>query len=491
MPVDFPVLNFIPLLPPIVVIVTAISVMLLDLFLEEKSVLGYVSLCGLIGAFAPCFYLLGTTPTPLFQNMATGDGYATVFHLIFLVTGILSVLIALSYLEGRGMQQGEYYILLLLSICGMMMMAAATDLIIVFLGLEIMSIALYIMAAFNRRQLGSGEAGLKYFLLGAFASAFFLYGVAFIYGATGSTNLNVIAEQLGQLDGASNAPIALVGLALLMVGFAFKIAAVPFQWWTPDVYQGAPTAATAFMSVGAKAAGFAALVRLLTVSFSDVFVSNWQLMAAILAVITMAGGNIAALAQKDVKRMLAYSSIAHAGYLLVGVVAIAASGDVAVAGVSGILFYLMSYTFMNIGAFAVVGVLEHREKVGSSFTDYAGLLSRSPMVAVAMMLFMFGLTGIPPFIGFWGKLYIFSAAVEAGFAWLAVFAMLNSAISAFYYLGVVVQMFMKSADETTAAQPINLTAPVGVAIGVASFVTILFGLWPTPLFYLTTLGLFG
>ena len=229
-----------------------------------------------------------------------------------------------------------------------MMMAAATDLIIVFLGLEIMSIALYVLAAFNRQQLASGEAGMKYFVLGAFASAFFLYGVALIYGATGSTNLEAIATWFASNGGSATDLIALVGLALLLVGFAFKVAAVPFQWWTPDVYHGAPTSVTAFMSVGAKAAGFAALIRVLMISFGEAFTLDWQIAVAVLALITMTVGNMAALAQRDMKRMLAYSSIAHAGYILVGVV------PGTVEGVQGVVFYLMAYAFMNIGAFAVI-----------------------------------------------------------------------------------------------------------------------------------------
>ncbi|MCB0182121.1 MAG: NADH-quinone oxidoreductase subunit N, partial [Anaerolineae bacterium] len=272
------------------------------------------------------------------------------------------------------------------------------------------------------------------------------------------------------------------------VGFSFKIAAVPFQWWTPDVYQGAPTSVTAFMSVGAKAAGFAALMRVLMVSFGDAFTADWQLAVAVLAVITMTVGNIAALAQKDVKRMLAYSSIAHAGYILVGVV------PGTIEGVQAVLFYLLSYTFMNIGAFAVIAVLERRSQVGSNIKDYAGLATRSPLLALAMMLFMISLTGIPPFIGFWGKLYVFRAAVEANMSWLAVVGMINSAISAFYYLGVVVQMYMRpvaTEEDGDVAPALRISAPVVVTLVVTAIVTILFGVWPTPLVNLTSLAMFG
>ncbi|MCB0164736.1 MAG: NADH-quinone oxidoreductase subunit N, partial [Anaerolineae bacterium] len=474
--------------PELVVVITAFVVMFMELFVDDKRILGYISLVGLAMAAILNFSLMASFAPPTFQTMLISDGYSLILNLIFIIAAALSILISLSYLSDRELQHGEYYALLLFATVGMMLMGAATDLIIVFMGLEIMSIALYILAAFNRQQLGSGEAGMKYFVLGAFASAFFLYGVALVYGATGSTNLQEIGSWFSADRGNLGDPIALVGLSLLLVGFSFKIAAVPFQWWTPDVYHGAPTSVTAFMSVGAKAAGFASLMRVLMVSFGDAFTVDWQLAVAVLAVITMTGGNIAALAQKDVKRMLAYSSIAHAGYILVGVV------PGTMNGVQGVLFYLLSYTFMNIGAFAVITVLERRSQVGSSIQDYAGLASRSPLLALAMLLFMVSLTGIPPFIGFWGKLYVFRAAVEANMSWLAVVGMINSAISAFYYLGIVVQMYMRpvaTAEDGDVAPALKLSAPVVVTLVVTAIVTVLFGIWPTPLVDLTSLAVFG
>ncbi len=489
MPIEIPTLDFAALGPILAIFITAFVVMFLEMVVVDKWVLGYLSLIGLGLAGGISVVMLGTSPAPIYQNMAVSDGYALVLNLIFVVTATLSILISLSYLSDRALQRGEYYALILFATGGMMLMAAATDMIVVFLGLEIMSIALYVLAAFNRRKQESGEAGMKYFILGAFASAFFLYGVALVYGATGSTNLNTIGQWYATGRGDLTDPIALIGLGLLLVGFAFKIAAVPFQWWTPDVYHGAPTSVTAFMSVGAKAAGFAALLRLLLVAFGDAFTLNWQLAIAILAVITMTAGNLAALAQKDVKRMLAYSSIAHAGYILVGV----APGTVT--GMQAVLFYLMSYAFMNIGAFAVVSVLERRGQIGSTITDYAGLGKRKPLLAFAMLLFMFSLTGIPPFIGFWGKLYVFGAAVQASMSWLAVAGMINSAISAFYYLGIVVQMYMRppldvdDPDESTLI--INLNGPVTITVGVAAIITIVLGVWPTPLVNLMALASFG
>jgi NADH-quinone oxidoreductase subunit N len=487
MPIEIPTLDFSALAPTLIVVVTAFLVMLLELFVNDKRVLGYFSLVGLAVSAVSSFMMFGMPLAPTFQGMLVSDGYALVLNLIFIVTAALSILISLSYLGDRELQRGEYYALLLFSTSGMMLMGAAADLVIVFMGLEIMSIALYVLAAFNRQQLGSGEAGMKYFVLGAFASAFFLYGVALVYGATGSTQLQAIGGWFTADRGNLGDPIALVGLSLLLVGFAFKVAAVPFQWWTPDVYHGSPTSVTAFMSVGAKAAGFASLIRLLMISFNEAFTLDWQIAVAVLAVITMTVGNIAALAQRDVKRMLAYSSIAHAGYILVGVV------PGTMEGVKGVLFYLMSYAFMNIGAFAVIAVLERRSSVGSAITDYAGLSVRKPLLAFAMLLFMVSLTGIPPFIGFWGKLYVFRAAVEAGMSWLAVVGVINSAISAFYYLGVVVQMYMRPAvaegGEEVAA--LNLTGPLVVTLAVAAVVTVIFGIWPTPLVDLTSLAAFG
>ena len=487
MPIEIPTLNLVALAPEIVLVITAILVMLFDMVVDDKRIMGYISLLGLAIAALVCFGLLGR-PSQFIQNMAASDGYSLILNLVFITTAALSILIALSYLSEHELQRGEYYTLLLFSTIGMMLMGAATDLIVVFLGLEIMSIALYILAAFNRHQIVSSEAGMKYFVLGAFASAFFLYGVALLYGATGTTNLQAIGEWFTPARGNLGDPLALVGLGLLLIGFAFKVAAVPFQWWTPDVYQGAPTSVTAFMSVGAKAAGFAALIRILMVSFGQVFTLDWQIAVAALAFLTMTGGNIAALAQKDVKRMLAYSSIAHAGYILVGVAA------ASMAGVKAVLFYLMAYAFMNIGAFAVIAVLERREVVGSAIGDYAGLAKRQPFLALVMALFMFSLTGIPPFVGFWGKLYVFNAAVEANMSWLAVVGVINSAISAFYYIGVVVQMYMRSpaeAKEAEAAAPLNLTGPITITLAVAAIVTVVLGVWPTPLVNLTALGIFG
>ncbi len=486
MPIEIPTLNFIALAPSLIVIATALLVLLVDLAVTDKRALGYVGLVGVVLA-AGVTMVIGGHPTAAFQAMAVSDGYALFFNLVFLVTAGLSLLIAIDYLGQHDMQRGEYYALLLFSTSGMMLMAAATDLIVVFLGLEIMSISLYILAGFNGRQLASAEAAMKYFILGAFASAFFLYGAALTYGAAGTTNLGQIGAWLAGSGMLRNPDLmALVGLGLLLVGFAFKVAAVPFQWWTPDVYQGAPTSVTAFMSVGAKGAGFAALIRVLHFAFGDLaYAGDWALAAAVLAVLSMTVGNLVALAQTDVKRMLGYSSIAHAGYILVGVAAVSQSG------VRSVLFYLLAYAFMNVGAFAVACVLERRGEFSTTLRDYAGLSQREPLLAAAMAVFMLSLMGMPPLVGFWGKLFVFRAAVEAGLSWLAIVGVINSAISAFYYLGIVVQMYMRGPAEYTPSLPgeggegkkpatVNVEIAIGTAVLMAMLLTVVLGLWPGP-----------
>lgn len=478
--IEIPPLNFAALLPLFIVLGTGLLVVILDLFIADKKSLGWLSLIGVILAAVVGSMQQGIAGfDPAFQNVAISDGYANFYNLIFLSTAALSILVAMGYLGRVGLQKGEYYALLLFATGGMMVMGMATDLMVVFIGLETMSIALYVMSALNRHSRPSGEAGMKYFLMGAFASAFLLYGMALTYGATGSTNF---AEIASVLSAGTVAPMAMLGLGLMLVGFAFKVAAVPFQWWTPDVYHGAPTAVTTFMSVGAKAAGFATLMRLLMVSF-PASTADWQLAIAVLAVLTMTLGNVAALAQKDVKRMLAYSSIAHAGYLLVGVAAGTQEG------VSSVLFYLLVYAFMNIGAFAVVGVLEQKNAVGTKLSEYAGLATRNPWLAAVMAVFLFSLTGFPPLAGFWGKFYLFRAAVNADLTWLAVVAVINSGIAAFYYLGVVVQMYMKPAEDGVPESSVQLATQI--ALAVAGIAVVLIGLIPAPVVEMVSKSLFG
>ena len=469
MNIEIPSLNLVALAPQFVIIVAALVVLLADLFRseEQKKLPAWLSLAGVLVSAVVLFATWGNEASS-FQNMATADGYSQFFNLIFLTTAGLSILISIKYVADEGLACGEYYALLLLATAGMMLMGAATDLLIIFLALEILSIPLYVLTGLNRNRLESGEAALKYFLLGAFASAFFLYGIAMTYGATGTTNLPGIVSFLGSASAGSYLYIA---LGLLLIGFAFKVALVPFHMWVPDVYQGAPTSVTAFMSVGAKAAGFAALARVLLYAFPTL-ASSWTVPLAALAVLTMTLGNLAAIAQTDIKRMLAYSSIAHAGYIMVGIVA---ANE---AGATGVLFYLLVYALMNVGAFATAIVVGRRGEPGVEIADYAGLASRRPFLAATMAIFMLSLAGVPPLAGFMGKFYLFSAAVQADLTWLAIIGVLNSVLSAFFYLRIIVVMYMKEAEEP---KPLSLSWPLGVAVALAALGTVALGLWPSPL----------
>jgi len=462
-------LNFTAIAPQIIIVITALVVLLADLFANKKSILAYLSLLGIIVAAVASWTIWDGTD-PMFQTMAIADGYSLFLNLVFLVTAALSVLISINYLVREGINYGEYYALLLLATGGMMLMGSATDLMVVFLALEILSISLYVLAGFNRADPKSGESALKYFLLGAFASGFLLYGIALIYGATGTTHLAAIVDFLTGASTTSGTYL-FIGLGLLLVGFSFKIALVPFHMWTPDVYEGAPTSVTAFMSVGAKAAGFAALGRLLLYAFPTLL-WDWAWALVALSVLTMTLGNLAAIAQTNVKRMLAYSSIAHAGYILIGIIA---ANE---AGMAGVLFYLLAYAFMNVGAFAVVIAVGREGEPNLELSDYAGLGSRQPLLAAAMAVFMFSLAGVPPLAGFFGKFYIFSAAVQAGFVGLAIIGVLNSVVSAFFYLRVIVYMYMR--EPAVEARPV-LAPPLALAITLAALGTIVLGLLPAPL----------
>ncbi len=474
MNIEIPALNFAAIMPQSIVIFTALVVLVAELISPpgRRRHLAYLSLFGVFVA-AVASVIVWDGRAPAFQKMAVADGYALFLNVVFLVTAALSLLLSAHYLEREGIDQGEYYALLLFATAGMMIMGAATDLMTVFLGLEILSIPLYVLAGFNREKQESGEAALKYFLLGAFASGFLLYGMALVYGATGTTNLaGIVAQASGQGN-----PLLVIGAGLLIVGFGFKVALVPFHMWTPDVYQGAPTSVTAFMSVGAKAAGFAALGRVLVYALGGQ-AHDWSPLLAALAVLTMTLGNVVAVSQTNLKRMLAYSSIAHAGYIIIGVAAANSSGGAA------LLFYLLAYAFMNIGAFGVViAVCESRPlgfpKPQGSLEDYAGLSSRHPFLAAAMAIFMLSLAGVPPLAGFWGKLYVFSAAMEAGLAVLAVVGVINSVISAYFYLRVIVYMYLRPSSGK--ASPTVVPGALVAATILAVLGTVLLGLWPSPL----------
>lgn len=430
-----PVIAWLTLLPTLVVLGTAFLILLADLFVEgpDREGLGWIGIVGLVVAAVVSAMLWNMTEVG-FNGGYTLDRFALFFNVLFCLAASLTLLMSMDYLETIDVRCGEYYALVLFATSGMLMMAAATDLIVLFLGLEVMSIAVYVLAGIWRRELRSSEAAVKYFLLGAFATGFLLFGIALIYGAFGTTALGPITERLATAMGEQRA-LAMGGMALLMIGFGFKIAAVPFHAWAPDVYEGSPTSVTALMAVGVKAAAFAAFSRVFLHHLAALSV-DWSGVLWILAVLSMTFGNVAALLQRNIKRMLAYSSIAHAGYLLVGMVAASEAGGAA------ILYYLLVYALMNLGAFAVVIALGRRGEDNEDLADYAGLGFRYPFLGFTMVLFMLSLAGIPSLAGFTGKFYLFSAAVKAGYVGLAVIGVLNSVVSMYYYAGVLVKMYM-------------------------------------------------
>ncbi len=415
-----------------------------------------------------------------FADMITCDNLGIMFKMIFLTASVITLFLGHRYFAVKNLARPEYYALLLVSTMGMMVMANTADLVVMFIGLEVMSVPLYVMAGFNRRSLESNEAGIKYFLLGSFATAFLLMGIAFIFGAAETTNLRRIVTDFNYIT--NNLPVYLyAGVALVLVGFGFKIAAVPFHTWVPDVYQGAPTPVTAFFSVAPKAAGIAVMLRIFIYGFADIPVLT--VVFWVLAVLTMTVGNILAIRQDNVKRMLAYSSISHAGYILVALVV---GGPNAV---SAAVFYLVVYTFFNLGGFAVVTILETRTGCRSDFSELAGLSEVHPYLAGVLALFMFALSGFPPTAGFFGKFYIFSAAVRAGFIWLAVIGVLNSFVSVYYYLRVIKTSFFDKTDEPASA--LRLTPSIVIALAIAVIGTLGLGIFPEQLLELSQAAIFG
>ncbi len=465
--------DLVAVLPPFLLIVGGIVILLADLFVpaDRKAVTGWASFAPFILALLAVFALWGQTGTA-FNGMASLDGYALFLDAIFAGAGIATLAFALRYNESRGIQRGEFYPLLLFAASGMMLMGHATNLLIVFIALELLSIPLYILCGIARRTVESQESALKYFLLGAFASGFVAYGIALVYGATGAFDLNAIARIIaaGQY---TDAIVLYAGAGLILAGLGFKVAAVPFHMWAPDVYEGAPTSVTGFMAAATKAAGFAAVARVFLFGMGDL-IALWQPVVAALAALTMIVGNVAALAQTNLKRMLAYSSIAHAGYALVG---IAAGGQT---GASSVLFYLAVYAATTLAAFTVMTVMGTPEGEDQSIDAYTGLIHRRPWLAVTLAIAMLSLTGIPPLAGFAGKYFLFESAVQSGLVWLAIIGALTSVVSAGYYLRVVVVMFMREPSADT--PPLSVAGPARAAAIVAtSIFTIIVGVLPAPL----------
>jgi NADH-quinone oxidoreductase subunit N len=464
-----PSISLTALLPPLIVVGTALLVLLLDLVPVRggKGHLATVSLAGLVAALLTALALWGAGARG-FRDMVRLDNYALFFHVVICYAAALIVLLSVDYLERAHAESGEYYALVLFSTAGMLLLASAGDLIVVFLALELMSLSLYVLSGLFTMRLTAGETSMKYFLLGAFASSFLLYGIALLYGATGSTNVERIAAAAAA---APRDPLVVLGVGLLMVGFGFKISSVPFHMWAPDVYQGAPTSVTALIATGSKAAVFAALIRVVVAGFRSAQ-PDWAVVLWVLAVLTMTVGNVVAIAQSNLKRMLAYSSIAHVGYMLVGLVA---GGPT---GAGAVLFYLLAYTFTTVGTFGVITLCERAGEEAVDVRDYAGLARRHPLLAFALALFLLSLVGIPPLAGFVGKFYLFGAAVQAGYVWLAVIGVLNSAVAAYYYLRVLVYMYMQEPGAEGASLAPSFAG--GLALAIALLAVVLLGVFPAP-----------
>jgi NADH-quinone oxidoreductase subunit N len=474
------------ILPELLVIFAACAVLALDPITpsSRKDSLAWLSL----GTMAVCMGLTAArfgSPTTAFGGLVVIDNYSCFWKLLlYFVTG-LTILLSFPYLKEERIYLGEYYGFILLALSGMMVMVSGADLLTIYLGTELMSLSLYVMAGLKRAEARSLEASAKYFVLGAFSSGILLYGISLLYGSAGSTQLPAIAAAIAgrSLDD----PLLLFATILIAVGFSFKLAVVPFHMWTPDVYQGAPTSVTAFMAVASKAASFGAFMRVFVEGLGGVR-ANWSLLFLLLCIGTLILGNIVALVQTNVKRMLAYSSIAHAGYALIGVVA---AGRLAPAeassAVSGVMLYIALYAFMTFGAFTIIAMLRKGGLEGDEIEDFSGLAKRHPFAALLMLVFMVSLAGIPPTAGFIGKFYVFLSAVQAGLTWLAVLALVFAAISAYFYLRLVMVMYMREPEAVTALSPRFVSSPaLSIVLACAIAGVVFFGLYPDPIVNLAT-----
>ncbi len=435
--------NMTVVLPLSVLIAWACVLLLVDLFIPKghKGWTALLAALGLLVCLGITILQFGRSSSG-FSGMVLYDGYSFFLNILFLSSGLAGIALAYDYIRRMGIERGEYYTLLLFSTSGMMLMSQANDLIVVFLALELLSIPLYVLAGFARPRIESEEASLKYFLMGAFSGSFVVFGVALVFGATGTTNLSAVFFAINAH--IADLPLLTVGAALILVGMGFKVAAVPFHMWTPDVYHGAPSAVTAFMSVGAKAGGFAALLRIFISAFPslspDITMILWTISA-----LTMFLGNVVAIAQSNIKRLLAYSSIAHAGYILMALVPYGNSA-VSANTISAALFYLVAYALTSFGAWAVVIAVEKAEGQGLALDDYAGLARKYPLLAASMAIFMLSFTGVPPTLGFMGKFYLFRTVIEGGYLGLALIGVFTSLISAYYYLRIIVIMYMREGE---------------------------------------------
>ncbi len=468
-------IDLIALAPVLVLSVFAMMVLVVDLFGgKNKTLLVFISLVGLLMTAISAF---AKRPIPAysFNDSYIVDHLSLFFICIFTISSALTILLSVEYNEREGIKAGEYFALILFCTVGMILLASSTDMIMIFLGIEIVSICLYVLTGIRRNDVRSNEAALKYFLLGAFATGFLLYGMTLVYGSTGSTNLFKIAE-VAQNPASQSNPLMLMGLVLLIIGFGFKVASVPFHMWAPDVYEGAPTPVTAFMAVGPKAAAFAAFFRVFAEAFPEL-APSWELLLTIVAVLSMFFGNLGAIMQTNIKRMLAFSSISHAGYILMAVIA---KNSLAA---SGLLFYMLSYAFMTFGIFGIIIILGRKGEENLEMKNYSGLAYKHPLLALSMTIFLLSLGGLPPFAGFIAKFYIFSAAVQEGLIPLVIIAVLNSAISFYYYLKVIIFMYMKEQEAEFRISLTPLTLFV-VIIGVLG--TINLGIFPNAIIALAS-----
>ena len=460
-------IDFYAVIPLLIVVLAGGAAMLAEAFRQpgERMPIAGLGVIGLVGAAAASCFLWNTDAQS--YGAIRADNFALFINLILCGIGILTMIFSNDVVEREGLPAGEYYALTLFAIAGMMMMAAATDLLVIFIALEILSLAVYVLTGLRRSSAAGAEAAFKYFLLGAFSSAFFLYGIAFAFAISGSTRLDVIGTAIASGPGGT---LALLAVGLLAIGFAFKVSAVPFHMWTPDAYEGAPTIVTAFMSTAVKAAAFGAFVRVF-LSTLEPLQGHWVPVLSVISALTMILGTVVGVLQSNIKRMLAYSSIAHAGYLLLGIVAANASGKAAV------LFYLAVYAIANLGVLGIVALLGTADHEHDQLRDFAGLWQSRPGLAGLMTIFLLSLGGFPPTAGFIGKWYIFAAAVQEGHYWLAIIGVLSSVVSVFFYLRIVVMMYMTEDAAGPVRPPISATAMA--ALAVAMIVTFYLGILPT------------
>lgn len=464
------------LITPLIVVGVGILISVVIEMYSSKSeiIIPWLSIIVFMIAGIYSLYNIGEVVKSVFNDMVAVGGNVHLFYFIFNIGAALVCLLSIDYIKKYGTYYGEYYILIQSSVLGMMLMAGAKDLLVIFLGLEIMSVSFYVLAGLNRKRLSANEASLKYFLLGAFATGFIVYGIALIYGSAQTTSLDLITANF---NGLISNLLFVAGVLLFLIGFSFKIAAFPFHMWVPDVYQGSSTTIAGLFSTGGKAAAFSSILITMIAIFTNNAQNIFTPYLAVIAVLSMLFGSIVAIAQENIKRMLAYSSISHAGYLTIG---LAAGNQDAVAG---IIFYLAAYTFMNLGAFGIIALIEGEEETNLTISSYAGLASRKPFLAALLSLFMFSLAGIPPFAGFFGKYYIFIAAVQSGLTWLAVVGVISSAISVYFYLRIVVLMYFKE----PALEPKYNSSVTGLfAVILASLLVILLGIFPGSVLQLIT-----